>query len=108
MIRHIDPVSPATAPEPNSDRPRDGQRAAPRHDHGAPPDATTVQLSAPALARRPGRPRVPPPDTWAGAMIDLVLDAATGVSEVIRRNPGQAASAQANSTAERAWELMSS
>ena len=91
MIRHIDPVSPAGASEPNGDRPRDGQRGAPRHDaERHPSEATIVQFSGQALVRHPGRPRIPKPDTWAGAMLDLVLDAATGVNEAIRRNPEQA------------------
>jgi hypothetical protein len=38
-------------------------------------------------------------------MLDLVLDAATGVNEAIRRNPEQASRAQAQITPEHVWEL---
>lgn len=106
MIRNIDPIGKASAPEPNNDRRRDGQRAAVRQDPAQRADAGVVHFSGQALTRRPGRLKSPPPDTWAGAMIDLVLDAAAHVGEAIRKDPQRAALAQAQqSTGDRVLEL---
>lgn len=107
MIRHIDPVSPATAAEPSHDRPHEGGTPAQRREPAPVREAGIVHFSGAALTRRPGRPRVPPPDTWAGAMLDLVFDVATATGDAIRQDPEQAAAAQANGASNRAWELTS-